>query len=203
MKIPCIECNKKMWEYIKPYLDKWKYVNKVDISQWEKYPLLVINSCGSLGLCTNYSISHNLHNSRELVTDVEEFLERAAQLKGFKYKKEMKEFKKSDLKPGMVVEYDDGRRRIVLKDSNDNLFLASDNCICSLISFNNNLINERHSDLTINKIYEIDSICNIDCILEGEYLKLIWERPQTVELTLQEIAEKFNVPVETIRIKEN
>lgn len=114
----------------------------------------------------------------------------------------MKEFTKADLKPGMVVEYNQGDKRLVLK-ANENLFLAGIHSICSLNDFDNNLVYVNDSMLTINKIYTIKDTSSIDNILNGCDLELIWERPQTVELTLQEIAEKFNVPVETIRIKEN
>lgn len=28
-KIPCIECNDELWEYIKSYLEEWGYKNNV------------------------------------------------------------------------------------------------------------------------------------------------------------------------------
>lgn len=45
----------------------------------------------------------------------------------------------------------------------------------------------------------IVAICDIpNSVIEGNTL---WEKPQEVVLTMQDIAEKFNCPVESIRIK--
>jgi hypothetical protein len=38
-------------------------------------------------------------------------------------------------------------------------------------------------------------------MLSGNFLKLLWERKKEVELTMDEIAKKFGVPVENLKIK--
>jgi hypothetical protein len=38
-------------------------------------------------------------------------------------------------------------------------------------------------------------------MLNGSFLKLLWERQKEVELTMDEIAEKFGIPVKNLKIK--
>lgn len=85
-KIPCIKCDQKLWEYIEPNLEKWEY-QFIDIGYFEACPILVLNSDGILGLCINLSTFTIDEYDRELVTNVEEFLQRAAELKGYNYKR--------------------------------------------------------------------------------------------------------------------
>lgn len=84
--IPCIECNQKLWEHLKSYLEKWGYQNENVTASWDDYPLLVLNYDNSIGYMANLFISKSAFFNRELVTDPEEFLTRAAKLKGFEYK---------------------------------------------------------------------------------------------------------------------
>lgn len=111
----------------------------------------------------------------------------------------MKEnFTKFDLKSGMIVEYADGNRRLVL-ESNGKIFLTGI-CIGFLDGYSIDLIHSVYSDLTINKVFEIKHIDTLDAIFNNNNLTLIWKRPKKVlELTLKEIAEKFEV--DEIKIK--
>lgn len=86
-KIPCIICNKTLFEQLRPYLEKWDYKLE-DISNWNTHTLLVINYGEDLGVVSNtVTTTECLNNfNRELVTGHEEFLRRAAALKGFEYK---------------------------------------------------------------------------------------------------------------------
>lgn len=84
-KIPCIKCSQKLWEHLKPHLEKWHYIIE-DIGSFNKYSLLVINRYGTIGICTNLCAGAVELSNRELVNDPEEFLARAAVLKGFEYK---------------------------------------------------------------------------------------------------------------------
>lgn len=207
MKIPCIKLTSEIWEYIKPYLERWGYnITSVNPRHINIFPILVINELGIIGRCNNYRESGVIIDdyNRIFITDVEEFLKKAAKLKGFEYKRKIKmnTFTKSDLKPGMIVEYASGSRRLIL-NSDKGLFLAGLNIYCSLEPYNDNLCCEKCPAFTINKVYENNGQVELNYILKSSQLKLVWERPQTVELSLQEIAEKFNVPVEVIRIKEN
>ena len=169
-KIPCIRCDSQLWEYIKLYLKEWGY-KIVCIANIKQFRLIVINYTNNLGYVANVSSSNNLRDyNRELVTNVEEFLERAAKLKGFIYKRKdimEKEFDVNKLEVGMIVEYKTREKRIVLRDSEGNLFLSG--------------IDSYKSDMS-------HFIGNT-------------EIPKEVELTMQEIADKFGIPIELLKIK--
>ena len=86
-KIPCIKCNKRLFEYLWSYLKKWGYINiNVNANDLDIYPLLVLNYNGSLGCVASLFLEYNADYNRILVNDPEEFLTRAAKLKGFEYK---------------------------------------------------------------------------------------------------------------------
>lgn len=114
-------------------------------------------------------------------------------------------FTKDDLKTGMVVEYKNGERRLVIRDGID--ILTSTNGWTSINNFLPDLCNKKGDDsLTIMRVYYgyiAEKSGTIDDTLKwgGD---LLWERPkEKVELTLEQIADKFNIPVEQLRIKEN
>lgn len=121
---------------------------------------------------------------RELVTDIEEFLIKAAKFIG--YMKE--EFTKEDLKPGMLVEYD-GRLCLVC-NSRDGLCLKGEDWSKLL---------DDSLDL-VTKIWGF-SIPILSNSLSVAYRKLLYEKKIEKVLTMQEIADKFNIPVEQLRIK--
>ena len=81
--IPYIECNDRLWAYIKPYLIKWMY-NINDIDKWRNFPYLIINRNNILGEVTNVDHSGESY-TRTLVEGVDEFLTKAAELMGFTY----------------------------------------------------------------------------------------------------------------------
>ena len=85
-KIPCIKCDQKLWDYIIPKLKSWNYVVK-EIENLSAYPILTINYCNTLGDISSISSGDIERYNRELVTNPEEFLARAAKLKGFEYNK--------------------------------------------------------------------------------------------------------------------
>ncbi len=105
--------------------------------------------------------------------------------------------KKSELKPGMVVQYADGKRRLVTA-INGELFLMGKDMFAELDKFNEDLINKSHN-LDIVKVFQPKEPRSLSALLECD--NCIWERPKEVILTMQEIANKFNIPVEQIRIK--
>lgn len=205
-KTPCIKCDEKLWKYIMPHLKEWGY-KICSIDSWEKFPFLILDYEDLQGekSVTNLCLGVDAIGFRELVTDVEEFLERAAKLKGFTYKrKDMKqEFTKSDLKTGMVVEYKNGTRRLVL-EINESIFLSGDMYTkpCDFITlYNDNLEQIEDRDKTINKVFEIKRPCVISEIFNSDNLHLIWERKKILEVTMDEVAEKFGVEKGCIRIK--
>lgn len=196
-KIPCIKCTPELWEYIKPYLKKYNY-RFGQIILFNVYPLLVLNHNGDIGYCTNRYISEVDNYNRELVTDVEEFLERAAKLKGFTYKgKDIMKINGVEIKPGMVIKTIDNNNKkdyyVVFPLLNGEL---------GVISYNN----VSWSDIEyFVKWYSSKIICIHDLTsteLGGlDSGKVLWEKPKEVILTMDEIAKKFGYPVEQIKIK--
>ena len=79
----------------------------------------------------------------------------------------VKEFDVNKLEVEMIVEYKTREKRIVLRDSEGNLFLSG--------------IDSYKSDMS----HFIDNT----------------EIPKEVELTMQEIADKFGIPIELLKIK--
>lgn len=205
LKIPCIPCNSVLWDIIEPYLKDWGYEASHSYDgRWETYPILVIDHCDYFGYYCNVSSSAIVNYNRKLVYNVDEFLSIAATLKGFTYiKKEdmKKEFTKSDLKPGMVVEYQNGAKRLVLEVNGD-LFLSGESFVTTEAFdkfYNDNLENIKDKDKTIVKVFKIRTSLNIDNIFNDYFLKLIWQK-EKIQISMDEIAAKFNLPVESISI---
>lgn len=191
-KIPCIKCTPEIWEYIKPYLKEWGYELREPFGL-DFYPLVVINECGTLGRCNNYQLFSKNEYNRELVTDVEEFLERAAHLKGRKYvKKNVVKINGIEIKPGMgIFIYDRLAENLhVVIPIKRGLGVIAYGASFTWYTLDDFL--ERYSS-------SIVAICDIpNSVIEGD---ILWEKPQEIVITMQDIAEKFNCPVESIRIK--
>lgn len=196
-KIPCIKCNSQLWEYIKPYLEKWGYIIS-GIVDWTAFPILVLNFDGIFGECSNVEKVNASAKNRELVTDVEKFLEEAAKLKGYTYKRNnMKKFTKADLKSGMVVETARKKKALVV-----NNMIIYNTSFDNLENYKEDLTNRIIPELDIIKVYEQSDFWGRGLSNGIEHGELLWERGELVEVTMQEIADKFGVPIEQLRIKE-
>lgn len=193
-KIPCIKCNSQLWEYIKPYLERWGYIIS-GITDWTSFPILVLNFDGIFGECSNVG---NISKNRELLTDVEKFLEEAAKLKGHTYKrKNIMEINGIEIKPGMVIEIEIDDKSISYV-----VFPLLDGEL-GMISYSKSSWDRieyfiRHYSSKIVCIHDLTST-ELGGLTSGEVL---WEKPKEVVLTMGEIADKFGVPVEQLRIKE-
>ena len=106
-------------------------------------------------------------------------------------KKELKDY----LKPGYVVEYDDGVRCILTQDVHGNVFGVE-------------IHNDQHwatlKDLShIVAVYQITSPSNLHYqVLFESSTKKVWEKPkEEIELTMQQIADKFGIDVNQLKIK--
>lgn len=104
--------------------------------------------------------------------------------------KELKDY----LKPGYVVEYDDGSRFVITQDIHGNNFglqLGAAIMWASLDALN-----------SIVKVYQIDRPGALHkTFIYDTHLTLVWEKPKEVELTMQEIADKFGINVSQLKIK--
>lgn len=93
-----------------------------------------------------------------------------------------KEFTKSDLKSGMVVEYRNGTRRMVVDD-----MLVGVEGYGRLEYHNENLTNKCGlTGLDIMRIYKIRMSNEFEEIVKDENLELIWERKEPKKMTFKE-----------------
>lgn len=102
--------------------------------------------------------------------------------------KELKDY----LKPGYVVEYDDGDRCVLTQDVHGRVFgieIGKTDHWDSL---------DAHYDY-IAAIYQINKPTNLH-LLDDIDLTKVWERKE-VELTMQQIADKFGIDVNQLKIK--
>jgi hypothetical protein len=101
-------------------------------------------------------------------------------------------FTKADLKDGMVVEYRDGDRRMVM----GNKFI-SDFGFAFLHNFTNTLEGKCFDSMTIDKIYKSSSH-TLDGYFKNYNLTLIWKRPTEEpikEMTVAEIEKELGYKV--------
>lgn len=102
--------------------------------------------------------------------------------------KELKDY----LKPGYVVEYEEGNKYVITQDVHGNMFgiqLGEAVLWSSLTSLD-----------SITKVYQINKPGCLHKIYSKDYLTLVWERKE-VELTMQQIADKFGIDVNQLKIK--
>ena len=112
---------------------------------------------------------------------------------------------KSDIKSGMSVKLKNGEIGIVI-DIDGRKIIQFEN---SWIDINNDynqalkLITTKYDDWDIMEVY---SIPNYECVIRKNLCKpknLIWRREEQKELTMQEIADKFGIPVNDLKIKKD
>lgn len=98
-----------------------------------------------------------------------------------------KEFTKSDLKDGMVVEYNDNcfGKRLVIGG-----FLTGEDGYVDLGDYNENL-KSVVSDLEIVRVYKIKCMGKISSIMKDLNLELIWERKEPKKMTVEEMRKKL------------
>ena len=105
-------------------------------------------------------------------------------------KKELKDY----LKPGYVVKHTDGLKFVITQDVHGNNFgvqIGKANLWSSLSNLE--LIDKVYQ---INKPGALHEIC-----IQEHYLTLVWEKPKETELTMQQIADKFGIDVNQLKIK--
>lgn len=99
-----------------------------------------------------------------------------------------KEFTKADLKDGMVVEYQNGFRRLVVGD-----MLIGQNGWLDLGEFNYDLRCSGYDfeSLHIVKVYETKCPRSFGALLDDDNLELIWQRTETKRMTAEEMRKKL------------
>lgn len=119
----------------------------------------------------------------------------------------MKNFSKEDLKPGMVVEYANKVKHLVVEINNEINLMGSDS-FNRLSYYEDDLtIADKESDPVtatnwrIDKVYIPVSMLSLKNMLDERFLLILWERPKEIILTMQEIADKFGIQVEQLKIK--
>lgn len=90
--------------------------------------------------------------------------------------------KKNELKSGMVVEYRDGIKRLIIGDK-----LIGDDGHSSLSNFNDDLKHILYSDLDIIKVYKYKYTSIFSELLKDDNLNLIWERKEKPKVTDREV----------------
>lgn len=111
----------------------------------------------------------------------------------------MKEFTKSDLKNRMVVEYRNGKRRMVV----DNMLIGYSQYgdleeYNDDLSYNGGYNGTLDSGLDIVKVYsEINVFGNKDNI--RKLGTPIWQRSEVKEVTMAEVEEKFGCKVKIVK----
>ena len=105
--------------------------------------------------------------------------------------------RKSDLKPGMVVEYANNEKRLVVT-INAELYLISKVSFANIKSFNEDLTFDGDPIMNIVKVYQPKVAASLNTLLQCN--NCIWARPKETVLTMQEIADKFGIPVEQLKI---
>ena len=103
-----------------------------------------------------------------------------------------KEFTKADLKDGMVVEYRNGERRIVLGG-----VLYSETKDSKLCFYDENLLDncmdENFTGFDIMKVYDVKYHKSFKTLFDDDNLRLVWEREEVKvkRMTIEEMRQKL------------
>lgn len=194
-----IDDSSKEFDLIRGELAQYNILPDKISLPWAFFKYLCYNSLENI--ITNYSDIILKTDDHILCESVDEFISEVK--KELNIKMVDKEFTLDELKPGMVVEYRNGSKRLVVSINNRLHFISDYEHLDNIENiYNKDLtcIPERNFD--IMKIYKVPKIAGLNYLLNINPKKLIWKRPAIKELTLKEIADKFGYSVKQIRIKE-
>lgn len=118
-------------------------------------------------------------------------------------------FTKDDLEVGMLVEmremgFRDTRLYIVMNSKQGMCFNDEFGEWMALYHYDDDLKRSNGNtkdDFDIMKVYDIKGINYKANLLSTDDRELLWERKETLELTLDEIADKYGVDVNNLKIK--
>lgn len=189
MKTPYIKYDPKSWTYIKNNLEHLGY-RIVSISSWESFPYIVLDFQGYIGDCSN--LSSKEASSRYEMTDIEEFIERAAILIGRQCKrKDMVKIHGIEIKPGMVITTNNIAHWVVFPFEEGLGVVCYGDKIWGSIG---NFILDYEKDITFIR----DKVSPINNSLTSG--KVLWEKPKKIVITKKEVADKFGVSIENLTI---
>lgn len=112
---------------------------------------------------------------------------------------------KSELKPGYLVEFNDGNLYMVMNvGANNEIILASIpewtfNKWFSLSVYTKNLVNKFNDELTIVKVYSHNKFANKVFDFSTKDRKLLWTRPQRKKYTYEQLSEIIGMDFEIVR----
>lgn len=105
-------------------------------------------------------------------------------------KKELKDY----LKPGYVVEYDSGEKFVLTQDVHGNVFGIQ-------IGEKNHWTSLDRLDYIV-AVYQINKPTHLHRVdVRSSVVTKVWEKSKEVELTMQQIADKFGIDVNQLKIK--
>ena len=97
-----------------------------------------------------------------------------------------KEFTKADLKDGMVVEYKNGKRRLVL----NNRLIGKDGYY-ELNKYGEDMKDKESPERDVMRVFKIVITTTLSYIFHIENLELIWERTETKRMKAEEMRQKL------------
>lgn len=111
---------------------------------------------------------------------------------------------KSNIKSGMSVRLRNGEMGLIVDVFGKRIIQFKNNWENLDESYNQDLkiITDTCDDLDIMEVYRIP---NYDSVIRENFCipeNIIWRRKELIELTMQEIADKFGIPVNDLKIKE-
>ena len=121
----------------------------------------------------------------------------------FKEIKKEKTMYKSDLKLGNIVECRNGNVYMLVEVLKRKILIRTNYANEDFDWYDEYLYNKINSEFDIMKVYSGCIDGSLEEMLYCNKGKLLWERPEEItELTLEDVAKKFNVNVKNLRIKD-
>lgn len=186
------------YELIREELIQYNILPNNVSPNWNRFGYLCYSS--KENIITNYSNIALALDDSILCSSINEFINEIK--KELNIKEMKKDFTLNDLKPGMVVEYRNGSKRLVVS-INSKLYFISDTDYSegSSDNYNTDLTRTSYTCFDIMKVYKVISVGGLLYMLSSAHKELVWERKEPKVYTMQEIADKLGIPVEQLRIK--
>ena len=166
-----------------------------------EYQGKVYQVCEETKACVGCAFHNNLHSCRDF-RHIRGYCDSSRTDKQGAIFKEIKIMKKKDLKAGMIVETVNKKLYLLVSTERDGLYGLNNEGWLRLLDFSEDLKCIHSESHSINKVYSGQQPVGLQYLNDFKG-NLLWERekPKT-ELTLEQIAKKFNIPVESLRIKD-